>query len=187
MASSTKRNTMERNTSLWACKRIYVMSWDRFESLVSQISRAMSSSGFSPDMIVGIARGGLVPAVRLMHELSLLEFGIIHIRRNTGPGCFSARVSPKLCWEQVPTETSRSILLVDDIAGTGDTLNTALASLAPSPSTQIRTATLVLNRHANFHPDYYGLLIDDWVLFPWESRDAAETEAKSRNIPIVEL
>lgn len=172
---------METTPPLWNRKCIYSMSWQRFECLCQELYTQINASGFCPDLLIGVTRGGLAPSVRLCHMFGVKEFGLISIRRNTDAGFYSSRASPQINWMQIESSGNR-VLIVDDIVGSGDTLKAAIAVIS-SRHKVIRTASLVVNKNSKWYPDHFACEVDDWVVFPWE-RHAGNEQV---DLPIVDL
>ena len=78
--------------------------------------------------------------------------------------------------------TAESILIVDDIIDSGETMSTIHEYFQYHyPEVDIRTAGLIYKSHTSKHkPDYYGIEIEnnDWVVFPWERDWAIDEEDK---------
>jgi len=113
------------------------------------------------DLVVGIGRGGMVPAVlagyRLGKEVTFLH---LNYRDAQNQPC---REQPALMSAFIPPEKGRRILLVDDVSVSGQTLNTAKDLLA-----DYNIATFVLKGQADYvlFPE-----IKDCVNWPWKSLD----------------
>jgi hypothetical protein len=113
--------------------------------------------------VVGVARGGLIPAVRLCHLLGDREFRTIHVKHYHGRGRLKR---PKLISDIKPLEGK--ILLVDDVADTGKSLRFVLDHVKKKCKGEIRVATIVRKPHSDPKPDYFVFETDKWVVFPWE-------------------
>jgi uncharacterized protein len=156
---------------------------------VHDIIRAMNHDGFRPDYIVGLTRGGLVPAVMLSHYLNVPMHSLgVSLRDGDGSGpesnCWMAEdaygyTSPD---EQEPTK----ILIVDDINDSGATLNWIRndwqSGCIPNDTDRwnkiwgntTRFAVMVNNEASDFKDvNYAGQSINKleepiWCVFPWE-------------------
>ncbi|MBX7269601.1 purine phosphoribosyltransferase [Micromonospora sp. Llam7] len=130
-----------------------------------------------PDVLVGVLRGGLVPAVLLSHQLGVREVRaveVVHTLDDTVNADKSGTprvVNPATLGDL----KGMDVLLVDDIAGSGDTLVCVVGLLHAAGAKRVRTAVLTVNR-ANWHRPqspadvvrYLGSQVDSWVIFPWE-------------------
>jgi uncharacterized protein len=178
---------MSVRNPLWNHRCIYTLSWDRFEVLILSICEQLRNAGVYPDLIVGIAKGGLIPSVRLFYLLDPPDYGVISIKRNANSQYFPSRISPQLSWTQIPSSSFSCALLVDDIVGSGETLSQARQELAKQTSAVIKTASVAVNTNGGCQPDFWGCEIDDWVHFPWEMSTEFHENALFNNIPFVPL
>jgi hypoxanthine phosphoribosyltransferase len=96
------------------------VSWDKAYRLGRKITRKIRASGFVPDIIIGVARGGFVPARILcdfLHQKDLASVKVEHW------GIAATLGTAKLKFP-LPEEieiSGKRILLVDDVADTGET------------------------------------------------------------------
>ena len=172
---------------LWNRQCIYTLSWDRFETFIGSILNQVQSAGLQPDIVVGIAKGGLIPSVRLFHLLKAQHYGVISIKRNTNSQYFYPRTTPQISWTQIPPSNFACALLVDDIVGSGETLDRARDTLSKHDSGIIKTASVVVNKNGRYRPDFFGCEIDDWVLFPWEAPAQFHEQAPHDRLPFISL
>lgn len=142
-------------------------SWKRVVRDSKTLSSLIKTSGFDPDIVVAICRGGLVPARLVCDFLHIKDLTTIKVEH----------------WGMVATTTEKAVikfplyvdikdkrvLLVDDITDTGDTLRVSLEHLKKFGPREIRTAVLIHKIISNFLPDYYvkKMIKWQWVIFPW--------------------
>jgi hypoxanthine phosphoribosyltransferase len=67
------------------------------------------------------------------------------------------------------TARGSRVLIVDEIASSGETLRMALSSLRSVGPTEIRTATAFV-RPRGYKPDYFALETDQTIIFPWDRK-----------------
>ncbi len=132
---------------------------------------AVTASGWHPDIVVGIGRGGLVPAVYLSHAADLPMRSLD----------LSARQSDAATLANVAALAARSregarLLFLDDINDSGRTIAFVRAQMAQAgcDPANVRIATLIDNRGSTARVDYAARVIDravtkDWFVFPWEA------------------
>lgn len=161
---------------LWREERIITISWSEFEGHVEALAREIELAALGPRSIVAIAKGGLVTAVALSSRLDIKPFGALQIRRNVSNRPFSERLAPKLEWSGVRRRLPQPVLLVDDIVGSGDTMQMASSALRAKGITEIIQLALVVNQNALTLPQFYSRVVDDWVKFPWERFEMPEVE-----------
>lgn len=140
---------------------------------IDQIAAAIAESDFKPDYIVGIVRGGSVPAVYLSHKLKIPVVMVSwSTRDNTEWG------NESICWIPEDLLKGKKVLLIDDIVDGGETIKELLADWQSSvravlPLNNIRVAAMYYNTAQDVSVHYYHREInrnDDqrWVVFPWE-------------------
>lgn len=173
--------------SLWNHRCIYQMSWTRYSALITAIANQVRAADLKPDIIIGIAKGGLVPCVTLSHILEIQQFGAIYIRHNQSSSPFPCRDGAELFWSYVGRSRGLNVLIVDDIIGTGETLRLATEIIQSDGPKSIITASLVVNRNGGQSPDFCGIEVDDWILFPWESRESALKRSDEANLSLVDI
>lgn len=92
------------------------ISWSEYQSLVNKICRDIGKSNWRPDYVVGITRGGLLPAVMLSHYLD--------IPCHTLKVCLRDHEDTESnLWMAENAFDGKNILLVDDINDSGATFN----------------------------------------------------------------
>jgi len=158
-----------------------LLSWHDIDGIVDTLARLIAADGI-PDVIVGIQRGGLVPAVLLSHTLSVRALVPLDIRRTLGDEADAQKTEPVL---GPPPDLAivggRDVIVVDDVMGSGATLRAGLLLLQAGRPLRMRSAVCVTNMvnwsSANMD-DYSGLVTycasvaHGWVTFPWERRSA---------------
>ena len=131
--------------------------WNIIDDLVKEISSRAGT--YKPTHIVGIARGGLVPAVMLSHRLNLpMETLGVSFRDNKATHHTKFK----------PIKDAR-YLIVDDINDSGTTFK-VVTDIFKNRRLQHRTAALINKEKSDFDVDFYGEMFyhDDWITFPWE-------------------
>lgn len=145
-----------------------------FREGINVITEQVTTSDFTPDYIVGIVRGGCVPAVYLSHKLKL---PLVTVAWSTRDKTIFGNESN--CWIPEDLVDGKKILLVDDIVDGGDTIRELLADWQRSvfdtlPLQNIRVAAMYYNTSQDVKVDFYHRTIDRnedsrWVIFPWEA------------------
>jgi uncharacterized protein len=142
------------------------LSWAQFDRHVQRLAREVT--GFRPEAVVGIAHGGVFVGGALASAMQL-EFYPVRISRRSRD---RAGGEPKLSGV-VPRELKgRRVLIVDDIASSGDTLKLAVRSAKSIGAAAIATCALVC-RPQGFQPDFHALKEDTFFVFPWDYTDLA--------------
>ena len=140
-----------------------IVTWDDYDELCSHIAAQIGED--VPDVIVGLTRGGLIPAVRLSHMFNVKLY-TLNISLRDGK-CSSAGFD----WRRL--EKYRKILVVDDINDSGSTLQEVYKQGYGREIMKPKFAALLSKSSSKFECDYSGELINkdkdnEWIVFPWE-------------------
>ncbi len=149
--------------------RVRELSWARFDQLIQELGREIRKS-FQPDAVVGVAHGGVFVGGALAGALRL-DFFPVRISRRSRDRVVRKR--PKISGEMPAELKGRRVVIVDDVAATGDTLQLAMALAKKAGALEVRTVCLV-RRSGGFTPDWTALATDDLVVFPWDYAPVAE-------------
>ncbi len=149
---------------------VMVLSWEDVYSHMLRLCERILDSGWRPDIIIAIARGGLVPAMVISDVLNVKDILTIQLEHWPAPGTTLPEVKVR---HGMPSEnlSGRKILIVDDVADTGDTLKFAKDLIIEKyRDVDVRTAALhVKTGKAKFIPDFSALDVDPsiWIVYPW--------------------
>jgi hypoxanthine phosphoribosyltransferase/molybdopterin converting factor small subunit len=145
------------------------VSWDDIEEMVREISDLIVKSGYKVDVIVGILRGGIIPAKLIADELGVDDLGAMEIKLYKRVG--ERAQKPYIRQPLTLSIKERNVLIVDDVSDTGLTLSTAINALELYSPKKIRTATLYIKPWTKLIPDYYSRISSRWIVFPWERKE----------------
>ncbi len=147
-----------------------ILSWQDVYNLTLRLSERIVSSGFSPDIIVGIARGGWIPARILSDVLYMESLQNIRIEYYTDVGAKGRE--PKITQPLSGSLKNKSVLIVDEVADTGDSLFYAINHIKSLGVDEHRSAVLHLKPGSRIIPDYYMVKTSCWTVYPWENRES---------------
>jgi len=141
-----------------------------FVAAIRALAAQLAADDWAPDFIIGVGRGGLVPAVFLSHASGL---PMLSVDFSSQVEDFSDGPLVKLA---ARTRGGERLLFLDDINDSGRTithLRGALAAAGAVPGA-VRFATLIDNVSSAERVDYRHRTIDrretkDWFVFPWEA------------------
>ena len=139
-----------------------VISWSEYDELVEAICSQVKGT---PDAIVGLTRGGLVPAVSLSHKYNAKLY-CLNISLRDGKAS-----SQGFDWRQLKKYSN--ILIVDDINDSGATLWEVANQCYGREIQEPTFATLLSKRSSEFDNLITGEQINkekehEWLVFPWE-------------------
>jgi hypoxanthine phosphoribosyltransferase len=126
------------------------------KNCLMDIIRQMYIDGFKPDVVVGLVRGGSVPA-NLISQFLDIPCYMVNKDEDT-------HVLPD----------GKNILVIDDINDTGKALTEVSNYLTFNYEANFKYATLISNMGSTFEVDYFSIDInkleeDIWIVFPWEN------------------
>ena len=146
-----------------------VPTWNKIcDMLLSQAEKIRQSS-FKPDVIVGITRGGWVPARVLSDLLGVPDFATVRVEFYLG--VTETRNEPVLIQGVSAAVTGKKVLIVDDVADTGKSLQLAREHVLQQGATEVKIATVYRKPWSVIKPDYYETETSCWVVFPWETKE----------------
>ena len=144
---------------------------------VLDIVTQMYHDNWRPDYIVGVTRGGLIPAVLMSHYTGI-KMHTLDVRLRDGDG-----VGPESnCWMSEEAGAGKRILILDDINDTGETFKWIVKDWEESNppadwldiwGNTVRFAAIIDNVPSKFDLDYTSIEINKaedpaWIVFPFE-------------------
>lgn len=139
----------------------YTMSWQQLEKFVKRIVKYAKDLKFTK--VLGIGRGGLIPAVMVSYKLDLpLAVTMCSLYTGKTKSTFNCSLRPKGISE------NDNVLVVDSISHTGTTLK-EVKKMLEDKRVNHKVATLFYRAESKTKPDYYCRMTDKWVEFVWES------------------
>ncbi|GIG38410.1 phosphoribosyltransferase [Cellulomonas phragmiteti] len=150
-----------------------VLDWETFGAAVREMAQEVVDSGYVPDVVVSIARGGLPPGGALAYALGTKAVGTMNVEFYTGIG--STLPEPLLLPPLLDTTAMQDLraLVVDDVADSGETLALVQRLLAQH-CREVRTAVLYAKPRSVVDPDYVWRRTDRWITFPWSALPPVE-------------
>ncbi|MGW2654377.1 phosphoribosyltransferase [Streptomyces sp. NPDC001478] len=167
--------------------RIRHLDWVEVQGQAARIADAARAAG-APHTVVAVVRGGMAPALLLAHQLGVRDVRVLEVTHTIDDSTNAA----KSCEPTVRNPASLGavdgldVLVVDDVAGTGQALASAVRIVEQAGAARVRSAVLVVNE-ANWTgtkpPEatvtWIGETVRGWVVFPWEASAAKRTEGTS--------
>ena len=148
------------------------LSWQEIDTYVQEVASRIQETGFKPDCLVGIAVGGLIPLGLFAKELGVRTVVTVSASSYTRDtqGDLNITYLPKI------DLSSKNVLLVDDIADTGETLRCMAGIMNEKYHVRyVMTAVIAFNKgRCGFKPDFFGFENSAWVVFPWERKEFPE-------------
>ncbi len=156
--------------------------WDEVYELCRILAKKIRESNFKPDAIVAVARGGWIPAriladllfVKELYSVKAEHWGIV--ATPTG----KAKITQPLTVDL----SGKSVLVVDDVADTGETVEIVAKHVMERNAKEVRTAVIDFKHTSKFVPDYYAKEMENWawIVYPWSLyEDARDLISKIAN------
>jgi len=143
-----------------------IMGWALFDDLARTVAKKIIDTGYNPDFIVGLARGGWVLSRVLCDYLGVND--LVSLKVEHWGVTASQDGSAQIKYPFNLDLKGRRVLIVDDITDTGDSLCLAMDYVTNLCPDELKTATLRYITGGKFIPDYYTDEITwRWVIFPW--------------------
>jgi hypoxanthine phosphoribosyltransferase len=153
--------------------RAYVApSWDRVYEMLVEMALRIRKSGFKPDIIVGVSRGGWAPGRILSDLLDNTHTVNLKIEFYVGIGKTAHR---PIVTQPIGEDISgKRVLVVDDVSDTGESLKVAMEHMLEKGAAGVKTVTVYFKPHSTFKPDFFADSTSDWIIFPWERLEATK-------------
>ena len=132
------------------------MTWNDVENEIIALSAQIN---FSPDVIVGITKGGVIPARLLCRSLHIDDLYSVTVKK--------VGHKRKILSAIMTDFKDKKVLLVEDILETGKSLRVASDFFADKGAI-VKTACLYTMPHTDIRPDYSLRVLTEVVQFPWE-------------------
>jgi len=145
-----------------------VMDWETFGRATRELAQSVVDSGFEPDVVVAIARGGLPAGGALAYALGTKAVATLNVEFYTGVD--ERLADPVVLPPLLDTAALDGLraLLVDDVADTGETL-ALVRRLLVQHCAEVRTAVLYAKPRSVVDPDMVWRRTDRWITFPWSA------------------
>ncbi len=143
-----------------------VLTYDLFGTATRELAQEVADSGFEPDIILSIARGGLALGMGLGYALAVKNLSVINVEFYTG---VDERLDVPIVLPPTPTAVDLSglrVLIADDVADTGRTLE-LVQDFCEGHVADARTIVIYEKPQSVIKPDYAWRLTDRWIDFPW--------------------
>jgi len=150
-----------------------ICDWDQIYDLLLNIAHKIRKSGFKADLIVGVSRGGWTPA-RVMSDL-LQNPALANVKTEFYLRVAETKTKPVITQPVSVPVKGKKVLLMDDIADTGESLCLVQSYLKELGATSVKVATIYYKPWSLLKPDWYEKQTREWVVFPWERKETVKS------------
>ncbi len=141
-------------------------SWEDVERLSEELAQKIIESGYEPDIIVAISRGGFDPARILCDQLGIKRLASVQVEFYSGVQ--DTVEKPRIVYPLNADVRGKSVLVVDDVSDTGVSLKAAKDHVLEKGPGDLKVATLHIKPWTSFRPDYHVSETEAWIVYPWE-------------------
>lgn len=145
-----------------------ILTWETYGTAIRELAQSVADAGFVPDIVLGIARGGLIPAGSVAYALDCKSLFTMNVEFYTGVG--TTREEPTLLppFLDLAELGDASVLIVDDVADSGKTLE-LVHRICSEHAREVRSAVIYEKPRTILAPDFAWRRTDRWINFPWSS------------------
>jgi len=147
-----------------------VMTWDDIGAGSRHLAETIHAGGYRPDIVLAIARGGLLVAGAVGYALGIKNTFTMSVEYYTG---VDERLDLPMLLPPIPdlvdfAETR--VLIADDVADTGATL-ALVKDFCAGRVAEVRCAVLYEKPRSEVKCEYVWRRTDRWIDFPWSARE----------------
>lgn len=154
------------------------LDWPTFGSAMRELAKQVLESGWEPELIVAVARGGLLPAGAISYAMGVKAIGTMNVEFYTDVA--ETLPEPVLLppLMDVSALKGKRVLVVDDVADSGKTLKMVMElietrGLSLDGETTIpvdaKCAVIYEKSRSVIKPDFVWKKTDLWINFPWST------------------
>jgi hypoxanthine phosphoribosyltransferase len=145
-----------------------VLTWPTFGVAIRELAGEIVKTGFRPDLVLAIARGGLTVGGTMAYALGTKNCATINVEYYTG---VDERLDLPVMLPPVPDPVGMddlNVLIADDVADTGRTL-AMVNEFCRQHVREARTSVLYRKPWSTIDPDFVWRETDRWIAFPWSA------------------
>jgi hypoxanthine phosphoribosyltransferase len=144
------------------------MAWQELGAGARSLAEQVAADEYEPDLLLGIARGGLLVAGAIAYALDLKYTFTMNVEFYTG---VNERLEMPMILPPVPDLVDLGearVLIADDVADTGQTIALVKNFLAGKVA-EVRVAVLYEKPGSTVHCEYVWRRTNRWIVFPWSA------------------
>lgn len=161
------------------------LDWPTFGQAMRDLIQEIVNTGWIPDLIVAIARGGLLPAGAISYAMGVKLIGTMNVEFYTD--VHETLPEPLLLppLMDVSALEGKKVLVVDDVADSGKTLQMVMQlinekglSLDGGETVKVdaKCAVIYHKPRSVILPDFAWKTTDKWINFPWSDKPVIKAE-----------
>lgn len=145
-----------------------ILKWETFGIACKSLAKDVIESGYIPDLVLCIARGGMGVGGTIAYAMGVKNCFAISVEYYTGIDQrldIPVILAPAL---DVNELKGLNVLVVDDVADTGHTLDLVMKTCDPQVK-EIRSCVLYKKSSSIIEPNYVWKNVEAWITFPWSA------------------
>jgi hypoxanthine phosphoribosyltransferase len=146
-----------------------IPTWEQIYEMLLNLASRIRKDCFEPDVILGVSRGGWPPA-RVLSDL-LENPELANVKTEFYMGVAETKGEPTITQPVSIPVQDKKVLVVDEIADTGKSLQLIQSHLKKQGASEIKIATIYYKPWSVVTPDYYEKESSAWIVFPWERKE----------------
>jgi len=146
-----------------------VLSWPVFGAASRDLAAQVIAGGFEPEVVIAIARGGLLLAGSIAYALDVKACGALNVEFYTGMEETLPEPIVLPPFLDGGAISGKRVLLVDDVSDSGRTLDLVAKLLQDDFKAEVRTVCLYTKPRTIRVPDFYWRATGNWIAFPWSA------------------
>ncbi|MCP8307285.1 MAG: phosphoribosyltransferase [archaeon] len=128
----------------------------------------IKESGFKPEILIGVSRGGLIPVAILSDKLGL-ESEIVGVKYYCGVK--ETKERPEITQPILSNLSEKKVLVIDDVADMGHSLKLVKEYVQEKGAKEVRLCTLHYKPWSVVKPEYFVEETEAWIIYPWEVKE----------------
>ena len=144
-----------------------IVSFQEVHEMVRHVAENVKASGYDPTTVIGLARGGWIPARLICDFLGITDLLSLKVEHWLQTG--KTKDEATIRYPMNIDLSEKKLLIVDDITDTGKSLITATEYLKKLNPAEMRTVTMQYLPKSKFKPNYFSEEVKEWVwfIYPW--------------------
>ncbi len=146
-------------------------TWEDVIKLCEVLAKKIKMSGYKPDVIVAVARGGWIPARILCDYLDVKD---LYSVKTEHWGIVASPSGEAILTQPLNIDLKdKKVLVVDDVADTGDTIKIVVDHIKDFSPAEVKIAVIDYKQTSKFEPDFYASKMTEWrwIVYPWSLRE----------------
>lgn len=145
-----------------------ILTWQRFGDASRELAQIIVDSGFDPEIVIAVARGGMLPGGALTYAMGTKLTDAINVEFYTD--VHETLPDPVLLAPMLDTDSiqGKRVLVVDDVADSGRTLDLVI-KLLEGFGADVKSAVIYCKPTTIVEPDFAWARTDKWIVFPWSA------------------